>query len=124
MIATGEDAKGPTAEEFKHVMIKVGKKIKGTVAKYPDLFRHRHPKVSFDNDAIHTLKVSELNVPNLERLHLPKNSPDFHQIIECVFGQLAAAFQKIVDKPCNQKRSMAYYKRVVRNIFFQNITAE
>jgi len=91
----GTAAKGPTAEEFLHVMTYFKSEAMEVARKHPHVFGRAaltgdiKLKFSFDNLPIH--KDPSLGQLEIEKVPLPPRSPDMHKVIEHIFGTLTRA---------------------------------
>ena len=117
----GAAARGPTAEEFLHVMEYF--KEKALAVKSDPRFKHSFNQraglhFSYDNPPIHR----NLPLQDVVRVPLPPRSPDMHKVIEHKFGILTRQMNASLAKD-DQLKGVAKYKAELERLF-HSISAE
>ena len=112
----GVAARGPTAEEFLHVMEYFQEKAKAVTSdpEFKQSFNQRaNLKFSYDNPPIHR----NLPLPCIDRVPLPPRSPDMHKVIEHIFGILTGKMNESLARDA-QLKGVVKYKAELERLFF------
>ena len=121
----GNKARGPTSQEFLHVMRDFRAEALKVAAKHPNVFtKGARVKFSFDNPPIHnTAPLAEVQIQKEDRVRLPARSPDMHKTIEHVFGTLTRAMNASLARDPGLN-TLPKYKAELERLFKTVITPE
>lgn len=121
----GTIARGPTSEEFLHVMEYFREEAFKVAKRHPHIFTQGCPPLfSFDNPPIHNkAPLASIGMQQAERVDLPPCSPDMHKVIEHVFGSLTGGMNASLARD-PALRSTPMYKAELERLFHAMITPE
>ena len=121
----GAIARGPTTEEFLHVLQYFRAEAFKVAQRHPHIFTQGKPPLfSYDNPPIHNkAPLEEIGMQQSERVDLPPRSPDMHKVIEHVFGTLTGGMNASLAKDPAMK-SAPQYKAELERLFASMITSE
>lgn len=121
----GDPARGPTSEEFLHVMKDFRGEALKVAAQHPSVFTTGvRPKFSFDNPPIHNrAALATIDIKPEDRVRLPPRSPDMHKVIEHIFGTLTRAMNVSLAKDPTLN-TVPKYKAELERLFKSVITPE